>query len=207
QMMADTLARRPFGADTIRNYADFLQQEAKRLRRLVDNLLAYARVTDVAHVYSLEALAVGELIDDVLQGFRQPIGDRGFKVDVSIPVDLPLVSADRAAMLLAFGNLVDNAIRYSLDAGSLMISARRDGGTVFVDVRDRGTGISATELPTVLGKFVRGRLTRAHGSGLGLAIVSRIVADHRGSFTLESELGAGTVATVGLPIAEGEGGW
>jgi signal transduction histidine kinase len=205
QMMADTLARRPIGADTIRNYADFLQQEAKRLRRLVDNLLAYARVTDVANVYSLEALAVAELIDDVLQGFRQPIADRGFTVDVSIPVDLPLVFADRAAMLLAFGNLVDNAIRYSPEAGSLMMSARRDGGTVFVDVRDRGAGISATELPAVRGKFVRGRFTRAHGSGLGLAIVSRIVADHRGSFTLESELGAGTVATVGLPIAEGEG--
>jgi signal transduction histidine kinase len=104
-MMADTLARRPIGADTIRNYADFLQQEAKRLRRLVGNLLTYARVTDVANVYSLEALAVAELIDHVLQGCSQPIGDRGFKVDVSIPVDLPLVFADRAAMLLVFGNL------------------------------------------------------------------------------------------------------
>ena len=58
--------------------------------------------------------------------------------------------------------------------------------------------------PAVRRKFVRGRFARGHGSGLGLAIVSRIVADHHGSFTLESELRAGTVATVGLPVAADE---
>jgi signal transduction histidine kinase len=62
-------------------------------------------------------------------------------------------------------------------------------------------GISPEELPVVRRKFVRGRLARADGSGLGLAIVRRVVADHKGSFVLESQLGSGTTARVYLPIA------
>ena len=111
--MADTLARRPIGGDTVRDYAELLMQEAKRLTRLVDNLLAYARVTDVTEMYSFEPIAPSELVDDVLQNFRHPLAEREFKVEVDMPVDLPLVRADRTAMMLALDNLVDNAIRYS----------------------------------------------------------------------------------------------
>jgi signal transduction histidine kinase len=68
-------------------------------------------------------------------------------------------------------------------------------------VHDRGMGIRSSELPAVQKKFVRGRMTRTSGSGLGLAIVTRIVADHRGLFVLESEYGVGTTACVGLPVA------
>ncbi len=199
--MADTLARRPIASETIRDYAELLMQETKRLTRLVDNLLAYARVTDVTEVYSFEPVALAELIDDVLQNFRHPLSEREFTVEVDIPVDLPLVRADRTAMMLALDNLVDNAIRYSVQERFLRISARRDGENVLIDIQDRGSGIAAEELSSVRRKFVRGRLAGAGGSGLGLAIVSRIVADHKGTFVLESESGSGTTATVGLPVA------
>lgn len=199
--MADTLARRPVAADTIRDYAELLMQEAKRLGRLVDNLLAYARVTDVTEVYSFEPVAPAELVDDVLQNFRHPLAERGFQVTIDMPVDLPLVRADRTAMMLALDNLVDNAIRYSAGERSLRVSARREGANVLIEITDHGVGISPGELPNVRRKFVRGRLARADGSGLGLAIVSRIVADHRGTFVLESEPGSGTTAKVGLPMA------
>ena len=199
--MADTLARRPIGGETIRDYAELLMQEARRLTRLVDNLLAYARVTDVTEVYSFEPIAPAELIDDVLQNFRHPLAEREFRVDVDIPVELPLVRADRTAMMLALDNLVDNAIRYSPDHKQLRMSARRQGESVLIEIQDKGVGISQEELHLVRRKFARGRLARADGSGLGLAIVSRIVADHRGSLVLESERGAGTTAKVYLPIA------
>ena len=199
--MADTLARRPIGGETVRDYAALLMQEARRLTRLVDNLLAYARVTDVTEMYSFEPIAPAELVDDVLQNFQHPLSEREFTVEVDIPMDIPLVRADRTAMMLALDNLVDNAIRYSPDEHYVRISAHRDGQNVIITVQDRGVGISADELSTVRRKFTRGRLARADGSGLGLAIVSRIVADHRGLFALESEMGKGTTAKVYLPIA------
>lgn len=199
--MAETLARRPIAGDTIRDYAALLMHEAKRLTRLVDNLLAYARVTDVTDVYSFEPIAPTELIDDVLQSFRHPLAERGFNVEVDIPVDLPLVRADRTAMRLALDNLVDNAIRYSPDNRSIRIVVRRQGSAVVFEVHDRGTGIRAEELPTVQRKFARGRLARPDGSGLGLAIVSRVVADHGGTFDLQSTYGSGSTAQVALPVA------
>ena len=199
--MADTLARRPIGGEVVRDYAELLMQEARRLTRLVDNLLAYSRVTDVTEMYSFEPIAPAELVDDVLQNFRHPLSEREFKVDVDIPVDLPLVRADRTAMMLALDNLMDNAIRYSPQRHFIRVAARRDGQNVIIDIQDHGVGIAADELSTVRRKFARGRLARADGSGLGLAIVSRIVADHKGTFVLESELGSGTTAKVYLPIA------
>jgi signal transduction histidine kinase len=199
--MADTLARRPIGGETVRDYAELLMQEARRLTRLVDNLLAYARVTDVTEMYSFEPTAPAELVDDVLQNFRHPLSEREFLVEVDMPIDLPLVRADRTAMMLALDNLVDNAIRYSQREHYIRVSARRNGQHVVIEVQDRGVGISPEELSIVRRKFVRGRLARADGSGLGLAIVSRIIADHNGTFELDSKIGAGTTAKVYLPIA------
>ena len=199
--MADTLARRPIGGETVRDYAELLMQEAKRLTRLVDNLLAYARVTDVTEMYAFEPIALAELIDDVLQNFRHPLSEREFKVEVDIPTDLPLVRADRTAMMLTLDNLVDNAIRYSPREHFLRVAARREGPNVAIEVQDRGVGIATEELSLVRRKFARGRLARADGSGLGLAIVSRIIADHQGTFVLESKVGTGTTAKVYLPIA------
>ena len=199
--MADTLARRPIGGETIRDYAGLLMQEARRLTRLVDNLLAYARVTDVTEIYSFEPIAPAELVDDVLQNFRHPLSEREFTVECDIPVDVPLIRADRTAMMLALDNVVDNAIRYSPQEHFIRVSARREGQNVVIEVQDRGIGIAREELSLVRRKFTRGRLARADGSGLGLAIVSRIIADHKGTFVLESEPGKGTTAKVYLPIA------
>lgn len=202
RVMADTLALRPVAAKEVQNYAGFLKQEAARLTRLVDNLLAYARVTDIADVYHFEALALPRLVDGALQAFRQPLGDRMFTVEVDIPDAVPLVHADRASMMLVLDNLIDNAIRYSADGGWIRISAAQQDALVWIDVRDHGTGIPADELAAVRRKFIRGRQARVGGSGLGLAIVSRIVADHGGRFQLESDYGVGTVVRVSLPVAE-----
>jgi signal transduction histidine kinase len=199
--MADTLARRPIGGETVRDYAELLMQEARRLTRLVDNLLAYARVTDVTEMYAFEPIAPSELVDDVLQNFRHPLSERGFTVEVDMPVDLPLVRADRTAMMLTLDNLVDNAIRYSPQERFIRIAARREGPNVVIEVRDRGVGIAREELSVVRRKFARGKLARADGSGLGLAIVSRIIADHKGTLVLDSEPGTGTTAKVYLPVS------
>ncbi len=199
--MADTLARRPIGGETVRDYAALLMQEAKRLTRLVDNLLAYARVTDVTEIYSFEPIAPAELVDDVLQNFQHPLSEREFTVEVDMPVDLPLVRADRTAMILTLDNLVDNAIRYSPRERFIRIAARREAQQVVIEVQDRGAGIASEELSLVRRKFARGKLARADGSGLGLAIVSRIIADHKGTLVLDSEPGTGTTAKVYLPVS------
>ena len=105
-------------------YAQLVVQETKRLGRLIDNLLAYARVTDVADFYRFEPLSLSEAVARAFEGFRAQVEAGGFDVRLRVPEDLEAVKADRTALGLLIENLLDNAIRYSRDERFLDISAR-----------------------------------------------------------------------------------
>jgi signal transduction histidine kinase len=195
----ETLASGRTTPEMIREYARMGIGEATRLTRLVDNLLAYSRVTDVADVYSFEPVPIADVVQRSLLEFGPNLHRDHFQVQVSLPDELPAVKADPNALGLLFNNLIDNAIRYSREVKSLSISARAHAGSVTVDVADRGMGIPSDELQRVTRKFFRGRGTVAGGSGLGLAIVDRIVADHGGSMAIQSSEGQGTTVSVTIP--------
>jgi signal transduction histidine kinase len=195
----ETLASGRTTPEMIREYARMGIGEATRLTRLVDNLLAYSRVTDVADVYSFEPVPVADVVQRSLLEFGPNLHRDQFEVEVQLPDELPLVKADPNALGLLFNNLIDNAIRYSREVKHLSISARAHAGWVTVDVADRGMGIPPDELKRVTRKFFRGRGTVAGGSGLGLAIVDRIVTDHGGSMMIQSSEGQGTTVSVTIP--------
>ncbi len=198
----DTLARvGVLDADAQRDYARMVVDEAKRLGRLVENLLAYARVTDVTEVYAFGPVDLSVLVDDVVHGARVQLAAGGFDVAVDHGADVPPVRGDEVALRLMIDNLVDNAIRYSDAERVLRIDLVVRGREVVLDVRDRGVGISEEDLERVTQKFVRGKGARPGGSGLGLAIVRRIVDDHDGTLTITSTRGAGTTVSVRLPVA------
>jgi signal transduction histidine kinase len=202
--IGETLYRgRVSTGERLHEYAQLLVQEEHRLSRLIDNLLAYSRVTDVAQLYSFEPHQPNDIVCEALRGFHRLVADRGFQVRVDMPETLPMVNADRTSITLAFENLIDNAMRYSGDARDIEIVGHAGGESVDIAIRDHGVGIAADELERVQRRFSRGRSAQGHGSGLGLAIVSRIVADHSGAFRLESTRDVGTVATVTLPIVGG----
>jgi two-component system phosphate regulon sensor histidine kinase PhoR len=183
-----------------REYAQLLVQEGHRLSRLIDNLLAYARVTEVAAVYSFEPHNPVEVIEESMKGFNRLLTEEGFHVDVDAQTPLPAVRADRTALVLALDNLVDNAMRYSGASRQLVVALRSRGDVVDFAVTDRGKGIPPDDLARVQQRFVRGRSTNGHGSGLGLAIVHRIATDHGGQLWLESRVGSGTTATLTIPV-------
>jgi two-component system phosphate regulon sensor histidine kinase PhoR len=184
-----------------REYAQLVVQEAKSLTRLVDNLLALSRITDVTEVYSFEPQALDALVDHTLQGFGPQLDAAGFDTQVEIPGDLPLVRADRTAMGLLLDNLVDNAIRYSPTTRHLHLAAHRENGHVVLDVSDNGRGIPEDEIDHVTRKFFRGRHLVPHGGGLGLAIVKRIVIDHGGRLSIRSTVDVGTTVSIAIPVS------
>jgi signal transduction histidine kinase len=182
-----------------REYAQLLVQETYRLRHLIDNLLAYARVTEVADAFTFEPLQPEEVVEEVVHGFRKLLRDRGIEVNVSVPTPLPPVKADRTSIVFALDNLLDNAMRHA-GAARIELEARLRDNTVEFVVSDHGQGIPEEELKRVQQPFVRGDAA-SRGSGLGLAIVRRIAAAHRGSFRLDSRIGTGTTATLAIPVA------
>jgi signal transduction histidine kinase len=185
----------------MREYAQLLVHEAKRLTRLVDNLLAYARITDVTEAYSFEPVSPAHMVDQVVRRFSSQLAERGFRVTVDVPPGLAFVRADRTAMELLLDNVVDNAIRYSGEERVISIDGREDDATVMLAIADRGGGIPGDELPLVTRRFFRGRRASSGGSGLGLAIASRIVDDHHGTLEITSQPGQGTTVTIRLPRA------
>jgi signal transduction histidine kinase len=187
----------------LQEYAQLLVQEAHRLSRLIDNLLAYSRVTDVTQLYSFEPLRPADIVDEALGGFHRLMTEGGFHTQVDVPDTLPPVRADRTSIVLALDNLIDNAMRYSGASRELEIRGHLHNGSVEIVIHDHGVGLDVDELEHVKRRFIRGRSAPGHGSGLGLAIVNRIATDHGGSFRLESVKGAGTVAALALPAADG----
>jgi signal transduction histidine kinase len=201
QSIGETMARgRVSSPEQQREYAQLLVQETYRLRHLIDNLLAYARVTEVADAFTFEPLRPEEVVEEVVHGFRKLLRERGIEVTVMVSTPpLPPVQADRTSIVFALDNLLDNAMRHA-GGKQIELEARvRDNAVEFV-VSDQGRGIPEDELKRVQQPFVRGGAA-SRGSGLGLAIVRRIAAAHRGSFRLESRLNAGTTATLAIPVA------
>ncbi|MGE3843446.1 MAG: sensor histidine kinase [Vicinamibacterales bacterium] len=185
-----------------REYAALVVQEAKRLGRLVDNLLAYARITDVTEAYSFESLSLSELIDELLQRFASTIRAEGFRIEVNVPSVLPPVRADRTAMELLLDNVFDNALRYTSTGRDIWITSENHGVAVVLCFRDTGSGIPPDDLEHATRKFYRGRRAGSGGSGLGLAIVQRIVSDHGGTLVISSEVGQGTTVSITLPTGD-----
>lgn len=184
-----------------REYSQMGIREAVRLTRLVDNLLAYARITDVANAYQFEPVEIAAVVERSVREFSSNLSHGHFAVDIDLPEKLPAVRADATALNLMLNNLVDNAIRYSTVVRSLHIGAATAGNMVTLTVSDKGVGIPSEDIPRVTRKFSRGRNSTAGGSGLGLAIVDRIVQDHGGSMRIDSKVGAGTSVAISLPIA------
>jgi len=180
-------------------YAQLLIQETYRLRRLIDNLLAYARITKAADVYEFAPLKPVDLINETMRGFQNLAKEGGFTFHVEVSESLPEVNGDRTAIVLALGNLIDNAMRYSGDSRHVNIVVLAAGRQVEFAITDQGKGIPGEDLRRVQQWFARGRSANGDGSGLGLAIASRIAQDHGGRFHLDSTPEAGTIATLAIP--------
>jgi len=199
QSIGETMVRgRVNSPEQQREYAQLLVQETYRLRHLIDNLLAYARVTQVADVYAFEPLRPDEVVEEALVGFRKLLRERGIEVKVSVRGPLPPIRGDRTSIVFALDNLIDNAMRHA-GGSDIDLEARLNDNAVEFVVSDRGRGIPEDDLKRVQQPFVRG--TTGRGSGLGLAIVRRIAAAHRGWFKLESRENVGTAAILAIPVA------
>jgi signal transduction histidine kinase len=203
QLVGETLAKGRYRTpDTIRDYAGLLSQETHRLSRLIDNLLAYASMSDVKQAYSFEELSATDLVERALEAFDGRLVATGVEVKVDVPTGLPKVRADSQSMLQVLDNIIDNALKYSPGGNPISIRGYADKHSVHIDVTDRGIGIAKAEIPKVFRKFYRAHGAPATGSGLGLAIARRVMDDHGGSIRIESVEGEGTTVSVSLPAIQ-----
>ena len=180
-----------------------IDDEARRMLRLVEELLDLSRMQAGEFRLQREPVAPEELVTHVSEVFAQRASDQGLALRAESEAGLPAVALDFDRMVQVLGNIVDNAIQHT-EAGSVLVTAGAGNDPAFVRlaVRDTGEGIAAAELEHLFERFYRGsNVARRQGTGLGLAIAREIVRAHGGEIRAESTPGSGTEFVILLPLA------
>jgi signal transduction histidine kinase len=165
-------------------------------------LLDLSKIEAGENLPDLKAVRTRELIIAETEELRPQVESKGLSFQVDVPVELPIVLADRSQIERVLANLVVNAIRYTKQ-GEIKISTEPRGNCVAVSVSDTGSGIPQEYLPHIFDKFVQVPGASTGGAGLGLAISRMIVEAHGGQISVQSEVGRGSTFTFTLPLANG----
>jgi len=176
------------------------REDCERLDKLMRDLLDLSRIEAGESQLELQAVRTRDLIVAETEELRPQVETKGLSLSVDVPVDLPVVMADRLQIERVVANLVVNAIRYTRQ-GEIRISAEPRGNYVAVSVSDTGAGIPQEYLPHIFDKFVQVPGAATGGAGLGLAISRLIVEAHGGQISVQSEAGQGSTFTFTLPVA------
>jgi len=173
-------------------------EEAERLERLVSTLLDMTRLESGAVEPRRDWVPLVEVVGSALTRLEPQLAGR--RVTAALPDDLPLLSIDPVLVEQLFVNLLENAARYTPPGSEIEIRARREGGTLLVDVADRGPGIPSGEEERIFERFHRGAGAGVRGVGLGLPIARAIAQAHGGRLGGSSRPGGGAVFRLTLPL-------
>jgi two-component system sensor histidine kinase KdpD len=200
QGLAELLAMNhpPLGAAQL-EAAESMQEEARRMSALVNNLLDMARIERGEVKLHLEWQPFEEVLGVALNATEQIL--KKHKVQIGVAHDLPLVEIDAALITRVLVNLLENASKYTPAGCEVMLSAMIDGDELSVSVSDRGLGIPAGKEEEIFEKFTRGtRESSTRGVGLGLTICRAIIESHRGKIVAENRPGGGAIFRFTLPL-------
>jgi PAS domain S-box-containing protein len=189
-----------------REYMEIIRRSAEKLDRLVQDLLLVAQVEAGTFSVQPEAVDLGQVVRECVDGARPAAGEAG--IDLSHEAEeVPTLMADSRRLGQVVDNLVSNAIKFTDSGGAVAVRVRADGDRCAIEVSDSGVGIGPEELEHLFDRFYRAEEARKghySGAGLGLAISKAIVDAHRGEIQVMSEPGRGTTFRVLLPMAPAE---
>jgi len=180
-----------------------INEEAKRLARMIDEYLNITRLEAGARPLRKMPLRVEAIVERVVL-LLNPLGaTRGVPIGFEFEDGLPVIKADPDLLSQAVTNILANAIKYSPSAKKVRITVRTDGNDILIEVMDNGYGIAPEDVKRIFDKFYR--VPRAEsadepGTGLGLTLVREIMESHGGQVRVQSELGRGSTFTLRLPI-------
>ncbi|HHU20282.1 MAG TPA: cell wall metabolism sensor histidine kinase WalK [Bacilli bacterium] len=189
-----------------RELAQVIHDESERMGRLVNELLDLTRLKSGHLDLNVELHSVADFVNKIAHKFDNRLAKNKLSLKINMPddVDQLLFDYDRLEQVLT--NLIDNAIKHTLEKGELTLGITREDEYVQFELTDSGQGIPAEDLPFIFERFYMADKSRAkterskQGTGLGLAIVKQIIEAHKGSIIVQSKLGVGTTFKFTLPL-------
>ncbi len=205
KLLADSVLQNSMDPETEHEFIGDIAREADRLGRLSQKLLMLTKL-DSQPVEEREILDAAPVAEKVLRMLRPLAALRAITVEQTITPGCTLMTVEDDLYQIVF-NLVENAIKYNRDGGSVLLTLGREGEDVVLTVADRGVGIPADSMAHIFERFYRvdkARSRAAGGAGLGLSIVHDMVERNFGTITAAAREGGGTVFTVRFPLFETE---
>lgn len=187
-----------------KDFIDIIYHDSDRLGRLINDLLDLSKIESgqLNMVFvPMDVLEVARRAVAIVSGQAKK---KSIAVTLDMPQELPEVLGDESRLSQVLLNLLDNAIKYTPEGGSIKIAAHSEDDSVRVDVTDAGIGIPENDLPRIFERFYRvdkGRSRELGGTGLGLSIVRHIVQAHSGRVWVKSEPGRGSTFSFTIPTA------
>ena len=207
--MAETLVDDEMPAEQRRHFAEAIVVNARRMQRIVDDLLDLSRIESGGWQPNPTLVDLRAVAPEAVEAARAAAERKGVSLVLELPDEACCVWADPTAVRQILGNLVDNAVRYtSMGTVTVFTEVDAEGGT-WLGVRDTGTGIPAAHLPRIFERFYRvdpARSREAGGTGLGLAIVRHLTEAHGGRVDATSAVGRGTTIRTWFPPRQAEPG-
>ena len=178
------------------------QQQVARLEQLAGSLLDLSRLEGQDARLRSDVLDIALLARSIAEVFASRAEQIGLQFGLDVPGSAVFVQGDETQLQRALGNLLDNAIKFTPEGGSVTLGVREAGGQVTVWVEDTGIGVPADDMPSLFGRFHRARNAAAYpGNGLGLAIVKAIVDGHGGHIRVEHVSPHGLRVAIDLPAS------
>jgi two-component system phosphate regulon sensor histidine kinase PhoR len=191
-------------------FLSIMVEQAKRMSRLIDDLLSLSRIELNEHRRPETVVDLVLIVGHVCDTLSPLARERGVRLELKKDTDKLPVLGERDELIRLFENLIENALKYGASGKRVEVAIRAEpdegAGEAVVSVRDFGPGIAPEHLPRLTERFYRVdvEMSRAQGgTGLGLAIVKHILSRHRGQLAIESEPGQGASFTARFPLATG----
>lgn len=186
-------------------YYGIITKEVSRLTNMVNRILSFSKMEANKRKYSKQEMSVNAVTKEVMNTYSYHLESNGFEYDFVPTDELPHVSADREAIIEVVVNLIDNAMKYSVDTKRVELHTGIEQDMVCITVKDHGMGIPKNQLNKLFEKFYRvpkGDVHDTKGAGLGLTIVKQIMDAHEGKVLVESTEGKGSAFKLLFPAID-----
>ncbi len=200
-LLAETLVAETDPA-VAQRLAGRIHSEAFRVSRIIDDLLDLSRI-ESEEAPPREPVLVNLAVAEAIERVRSVAEQRDIKIEVHEPSPPVALLAERRQLVSAVYNLVENAVKFSYDGGTVQVRGSAVGAEVTIEVEDHGVGIPSRELERIFERFYRvdhGRSRQTGGTGLGLSIVRHVAANHHGRVEVDSREGEGSTFRLVLPL-------
>jgi len=183
---------------------EILEIETERLKKLISELLLLSKMENKIFTEEPDPIDVAKVLGQVITVLRPLAEKKAQTLETSIALDSPAIKGDETWLFHAIHNLVENAIKYTQEGGTIFLEASNDENELLITVRDNGIGIGPDDLDKIFERFYRvdqSRGSQTGGSGLGLAIAKDIISLFDGSISVSSEQGRGSTFLVRIPLS------